>query len=582
MNETILSSKQVIQQQHKTINNLNLLVQCLNNVDQLNFPGQCYMMDFQDGSCSQKIYLTSFDITAVTNTVNMDGFDRGYVFNSTTEIQNAFIDVSDYIYSTTQPLFQTQSTFTNLKIQFGTQTLKDSGSFIVTSASITINQMSIISRRKCDITLNSAALLNIITVQPTNTIIANLLVNLCFQHSNGNITLFNSINGIFNISGYQVLGTYDSTCTVAMIGLNVKTAAVYVNQVSFKPCTYNVGNSSSYLFGNAITPNNTITINNFAVLIGNKTNYLLLNSILSDDNINYYQFGGIFAFIGSTSININYIIFDSYQQFSSGNISQSGFLVGHITSSVILQIHNICFQQNIISTTQEFYNFGLIGGDTGIISIQNATITVNVQSINLYRFGIIGIHRFLSAQVVNLIVYMNISSLPGSNRVSSIIGYLGSTYCLIQNANVKGNIIGSGLESGGFIGYLQDAISNVTIENSQISQMNFSGQSAVGGFIGSQKSNTTILDSLILQSNISGSGYVGGFVGFSNSSIYLTNSAIRFVRISGSSSVGIVVGFNDGGSQTIISSSSIQIYLKNILQNDCPVLSSTWSVTQCT
>ncbi|CAL6082962.1 Conserved_hypothetical protein [Hexamita inflata] len=72
--------------------------------------------------CSLEVFSQSFDIQSITNQISSSSnFSAGYVFSTATVVQNSFIDISDNVYSTTvYPLFQSQSTFTNLKIQFGT------------------------------------------------------------------------------------------------------------------------------------------------------------------------------------------------------------------------------------------------------------------------------------------------------------------------------------------------------------------------------------------------------------------------------------------------------------------------------
>ncbi|CAL6000824.1 Hypothetical_protein [Hexamita inflata] len=229
LQSSIDSSNKIIQQQQKLITQLSLLTQCMNNIDQLNITGKCILVDSTDdsASCSQKIYLYTFDITDVTNAVIAGSFSKGYVFS--TDIQNAFIDVAADVYnsqSTLNPLFQSQSSFTNIKIRLGTQLIK-SGSFISsTSKSITINYMNIISKSESQITQAVNTQLNIISPQTTSAVISNLQLNLSFAPSSGIITLIASIIGVFNITNCHVLGVYCSTLTVAMIGLIVSSETV--------------------------------------------------------------------------------------------------------------------------------------------------------------------------------------------------------------------------------------------------------------------------------------------------------------------------------------------------------------------
>ncbi|CAL6108058.1 Conserved_hypothetical protein [Hexamita inflata] len=96
-----------------------------------------YSINITNLECSQIIFIQTFDIQSISNYINCsNNYSAGYVFSTSTMIQNSFIDISDNIYTTTvYPLFQSQISFTNLKIQFGTQSL-NSGSFIISSSTV--------------------------------------------------------------------------------------------------------------------------------------------------------------------------------------------------------------------------------------------------------------------------------------------------------------------------------------------------------------------------------------------------------------------------------------------------------------
>ncbi|CAL6100543.1 Hypothetical_protein [Hexamita inflata] len=308
-----LNQSQQNQEMKQVITSLGQEINCLNNAGKI-IEGLClanYTVNCsENSSCSQLIYFASFDQYFITYQISsQSNFSSGFVFSTTSIIQSAFVDVSDYVYSSpVNSLFQSQSTFSNLKIQFGAQTLNSGSIFSTQNTKITINQMNIVSRSGSQLTVNTNSQLNILSNSPTGADINNLLVNLSFALSTGNITLINNINGVFNISGYQVLGDYISTKTVAMIGINVQTATINVNQVSFKPNTYNVGNSSSYLFGSSVSGASLFEINNLAIIIGNIFKFLLMGSIQTTSS-NYYQFGGIITYIKTaSSINVNNVI----------------------------------------------------------------------------------------------------------------------------------------------------------------------------------------------------------------------------------------------------------------------------------
>ncbi|CAL5981009.1 Hypothetical_protein [Hexamita inflata] len=588
LNNNYVSSQQIIQQQQKLIQNLNLLVQCLNNVDYQNISGQCYVVNFEDNqlSCSQKVYQSTFDISVVTHQViNSGNFSGGYVFSAVTVIQNAFIDVFDNVYSVNfHPLFQSLSILVNLKIQFGVQTL-NSGSFISSqSSSITITQINIISRQGSQITINTNQLLNILANSPTGATINNILVNLSFALSSGNITLINNIDGIFNISGYQILGDYHSTLIVAMIGINVKTAIINVNQVSIQPNIFNVGNGSSYLFQSSVSTASILVITNLAIIIGSVSNFQSMDATIS----NYFKFGGLITQINSEStIKANNIIIDSYQKFSTDYVSGSGFLIGLSSSNNII-FKNICIQQNVTSTNK-FTNFGLIGSNSGKLSIQNASITFSVQCVTLYDIGIVGSQSSNShTEVLNLRSNVSFSSGSGEN-IGSIFGYVQTKSCTIKNAivgAVQTNYDGVKycIFIGGMIGYTSYN-ANTTIMNSLISNSNILGMDTVGGFFGFiEDTNTTIQNSSISNTNISGFYSVGGIIGMNfYSTLYLTNVQIQFVHIScqSSSDGGVVLAYDEAGTYLFSNSIAFSNFINNNKQDECMGLSNVWSVSGC-
>ncbi|CAL6042456.1 Hypothetical_protein [Hexamita inflata] len=592
------------QEMKQVITSLGQEVNCLRNAGKI-IEGLClanYTVNCsENSSCSQLIYFASFDHYFITYSIStQSNFSSGYVFSTASIITNAFIDISDSVYSSTvNPLFQSQSTFTNLKIQFGAQTL-NSGSFISTqNTKLTINQMNIVSRFESQLTVSTNSQLNILTNSPIGAGIKNLLVNLSFAPSSGNITLINNINGVFNIAGYQVLGDYNNALTVAMIGINVQTADINVNQVSFKPNTYNIGNGSSYLFGSIDA--STFMIKNLAIVIGNSSNFLLLDSIKIN---NYFLFGGIIAFINNvSSICVYNVILNSYQKFSARYVNNSGFLVGYVTSSSSdITINDVCLQQNMTSTTLHFEKFGLIGYNSGNTSIQRASITFSVQGAQFSGFGIVGFLQINSiyAEMINLRVSVSVNSLNSCNNgscsfIGSIFGEEHALNCSIQNTSViRGNINSGSTFVGGFIGRQAN---NTTIINSSVQNCSLISQAYIASAIALQSinHNTTILNTFIYNNNLTviqnknvQGQIVGGIIGRCSefSKLYLTNTQITFVYISGSESqyrlyYGIVVGLNQGEMFTFTNSTAASNYIKNVKQIECNSLSNKWSVSGC-
>ncbi|CAL6081134.1 Hypothetical_protein [Hexamita inflata] len=587
LNQTLASENNLIKEQQKLINNLILFVECLNSASVYNLTGQCQAVNNNQEPlhCNQLFYLYQFDIAASTHQVlSSSNFSDGYVFNTATVIKNAFIDVSNDVYSAIiNPLFETQNSFINLKIQFGTQVLSSGQLIFSQISSITVNQMNIISKSGCQITVNSNQL-NIITNSPSSAVINNLLVNLSFTVScSGNITLINNIQGAFNISNYQVLGDYISSLQVAMIGLNIKSATVNVNQVSFKPNSFNVGNFSSYLFGSSVQNFvNVLMIDNLAVFIGSSSIFQLMGSVTTNQN-NYYLFGGIIACVNSVSlVSVSNVIIDSYQKFSTDYVCYSGFLFGRVESDAgKITITSICLQQKMTSTALEFSCFGFVGDNSGKISIQNASVIFSAQGLYFNGFGIIGQQPATEVyvQVINLRASVSVSS---GVAMSPIFGYEAAKNCSIVNANVIFIVLAPGSNyTGGMIGYQHN---NATIMNSSVQDSNVSGQNYIGGILSHQYigANTTLINTTLLSVNISGSDSVGGIIGVCKSNLNLVNILIQSVRLTGySSSFGLVVGVDQSGTYSFATSTAVSNFIKDILQNNCPILLSTQPITGC-
>ncbi|CAL6106783.1 S-layer_homology domain-containing protein [Hexamita inflata] len=426
-----------------------------------------------------------------------------------------------------------------MKIQFGAQSIIQEGSLVLSSStSLVVQKMNIISKQNCKITLSNYQL-NIFSSSTVTAKITKLLVNLSFAQSSGNITLISNINGILNISGYQIMGDYNSTSTVALIGINLNAASVNVNQISFQPNVFNVGNGSSYLFGSAVSTQSTIMINNLSIIMGNNSNYQVLCSIsTSNPSTIYYLFGGVIANINSSSIvTIENVILDCYQQFNTNFVSNFGILVGYVQSiSATVTVKNVCMQQNMTGTDISFNNYGFIGNTNGNTSLQNVFYTQSVEgSLRIFEFGIIGAQQYdsLYAEVINLTTSMKKVNDNTSMIIGSVFGVQAAKNCSIQNITVLGGNISGYAFIGGFIGQLNSQ--NIVILSSSICNLNISGQGNIGGIIGYQSPNSNSLfqNISISDTNVSSfsNSYVGGFIGQQYSNVTIIDSSISKVNI---------------------------------------------------
>ncbi|CAL6017236.1 Hypothetical_protein [Hexamita inflata] len=111
------------------MNTLVQQVECTNKTGYTLQNGTCTKsndQDFMQCLLNIEIYVSTFDISGITNQITSNAdFNSGYVFDSRNDIQNAYIDISDEVYSSNVvlPLFQSQISYSNIKIQIGTQTI---------------------------------------------------------------------------------------------------------------------------------------------------------------------------------------------------------------------------------------------------------------------------------------------------------------------------------------------------------------------------------------------------------------------------------------------------------------------------
>ncbi|CAL6081869.1 Conserved_hypothetical protein [Hexamita inflata] len=612
---------------------------CVCPNDQYVINGKCQSVSIFIGQntpleCNVSVFVNTFNIQSVTNQISSsDEFSSGYIFSSGLNVQNAFIDLADSVYSKIKPLFQGQNTYNNIKIQIGSQSIK--GGSLVTSqiGVITINNMNIISKTGSQLILNSGKF-SILMESSASANISNLHVNLNFAMSAGNITLIYNTWVFLSINGYEVLGTYQSTQTIAMISIYVYQAPIVVNQVVFKPTVYNTGNYSSYLFSQN-RELNSFSFSNIAIILGNETNKQIFGSISSTNELQY-QFGGFVTSVCDlTTVFIQYLIMDCYQQYGTNFVKDSGLLVGTFQQETQGQISDVCMKQSITGSTI-FRNFGLFGDISGDALLQQVSLTIIVQVTSLNYFGMIGQQNSYSLEIINIIASVKTiqDELSNSEDVGILLGYIqqGSTSSVVNvsiidsNISSKNNISGffgtimsrqdlltsiinstvsqsniSGLNNvGGFFSSCESC--SIELMNSTIFQVNILGSSCTGGFIGNYEigyANSvtlTIQNSTISQSNISGANCTGGILGYSSSKNYLTisvsSSQIISVRISAAENFGLILGFDNKfdyyGNQNFAtkfqfsgSSSSGNSFANGVLVPNCPNFVSGISLNGC-
>ncbi|CAL6028539.1 Conserved_hypothetical protein [Hexamita inflata] len=525
-------------------------------------------------TCNQYIQIAQFDIVAITHQVSgINNFSSGYVFSTSVYIQDSFIDIQNSVFSINYlPIFQNQNCFSNIKIQIGTQQ-GERGSLLTPSLTISISQIQIISKLGCDLIVNNS--FSIISQQSKYSNINNLLINLTFAMSQGNITLINSLNGTLNLTGYQVFGTYQSSQTIALIGIFIQQLSLQTSNATFQPDVYNTGNCSSFYLSRVI--NSSISFSNISIFLGDTSQSVIANQIDSDA-YHFYRFGGLMN-QGDGTIYITNIIMNGYLIFISPYNQYSGILVGAAGGQIT--ISNMCFQQSIATeTTIELETLGIISMNQQNLTFQQSIIELTILGNPIMNsFGIMGYSN--NGILINLKIKMTVTASKG-DFMGIVTGHQSQGSTQFINIKIQDSLFHVGNQIGGFVGYSNNEIfiiSNSTLNNSSIRAKSC----FVAGFVGyNSGNNITITNSIVFQTNISAPQEVAGFISIlSGSTLILINSSLIQVRINGYFDIGAVVSRNSASTFNISGTSYIKLYMYDQPKN-CENITNNYSVLQCT
>ncbi|CAL6087189.1 Hypothetical_protein [Hexamita inflata] len=505
--------------------------------------------------CSLQIYITTFNIDAITNIISgQNNFSSGYVFSASKNIENSYIVLHDNVYPLTfTPLFQNQSWYNNIKIEIGTQIINN-GSLISNNAEIIINRMKIVSRKSSYLSVSNG--LTVLSDTISNANISSLLLYLTFIMQQGNITLINNICGLLNLNQYQVNGSYLSSGTVALIGLNVYSSTITICKLTFQPDEYNVGNYSSYLIS---TVNfSQIVMSEVAILIGNNDKYTTMNS-LSSNITNIFQFGGLVNELWMTvDINIKHLIYDCYQIYNTYYITKSGLIIGDSNKSDnTIKMNDVCFKQEQSGINYQSKFFGVVGYSQGNISIIKMIFYFTYQGNFINSLGIVGYQtsQCVYSEIIDLITEFSAFVGTTNNTFSPVIADNYAQNCLVKNIMVQFSNFSCTKYGGGIIA----ASTNCSL----------------------QLQNTSVLNSNIYCQVLA----AGAFVGYSSSSIIIiSNSIINNVNISSQTYFGLLIGQILGSTNILTINNSYSFgnnYINDILQQNCAAFADFFSISGC-
>ncbi|CAL6052035.1 Conserved_hypothetical protein [Hexamita inflata] len=521
------------------------------------------IIDYNDSSvqCSQPIYIQTFDIIAITKSVSANNFTNGYVFSTTVNISNAFININDYIYgASTLPLFQNQSNFQNIKIQLGDQ-IVSGGQLLTNNRYIIISQMKIISKDGTIITANLGQF-NILTQQADHSNITNLLITYHFYSHGAHILLTIQVDKLIflTIKFWEII---KHGC-ISLISYYSYYVALKNKQCQLQTQYFHCWQAVIIIFSMHVY--SATFLNNITIILGDISDPSLVNQVQQTVHISI-SMAVYLHMVKELLQKVNSLIYDCFQIYKTNFVQASGLLVG---SSKYLQsnitIFKMCFQQQLSSTSQQFSKFGLIGYSEGNVSIQQSSVTFIIQALQLYAFGLMGqtqlgigcvLEVMNTTITVNTIIYSNTSQ----GQVAGVVGRndFAETF-YIQHVVINNSNISSANHTGGIIGwsygwynYAKFGIymfQDVSVQNSIISADN----NSAGGFIGCASSHN----------------------------IYVSNSNIQSLQVQSNTSRSLI--FAPFSTCTIFIDTSFSTgenYINGILQQNCDNWISGLSSTGC-
>ncbi|CAL6053946.1 Hypothetical_protein [Hexamita inflata] len=479
-------------------------------------------------SCQQQLYTFKiFDLTSITKTLTNSDFTSGFAFD-TLVIQNALIEVQSIAVSFT--LFKTQNTFLNIKIQlddinYGT------GSILSQDSSLQIKQVSFISKPGTQVTVNAGVVLSVLQQQAVITSIQNLLLNLTIEStSQGIITLIYQVTGKLTVKGYQILGSYQSTNTIALCATIVRSESnVSLNYINIQPQVFTCGNLSSFLI--SYVNSSILSLLHLSVSIGSSNSHNLISAITTTLTT-YFAFGGFIAYQNSSTTSISDIQYNSYESWQTAFVLYSGQILGFNNISNIT-VSSICLNTIQISNNQSyFYMFGIIGYANGEYNIQHISVYYQLKKGTYDDVGIIGFINGTKAQFNNIYISIQISKNYG-NICGTLASMLQTDIQSIYNITIDQSCISASI----LVGLIAAMLCNcslyfVTIQQSQVNGTGYNVNSYSAGIFSATQGHISVLkcyiDNIVV---IAYSNFTWSLSGGIFGDIYNTTTEIQQIRL---------------------------------------------------
>ncbi|CAL6089461.1 Conserved_hypothetical protein [Hexamita inflata] len=487
--------------------------------------------------CGQPAFIQTFDITSVTNTITASNFTNGSVFGSLINVQSTFIDIQGGVYvSIVQPLFAAQNQFYNIKVQIGTQ-IVESGQILSSNKAIIINQLSVLSKVGTIITINSLLQLNILQTQSVNLNIKDMKINLDVEDSIGSLSLVGSITGQMNIINYEVSGTYETQGSVSLGASSLISSNVMIKHVNFMPYSFIYGNQSSYLF--RIVSSSMIEISRSTIIVGNQSAQLILGS-LTTTSTQQQQFGGLVSQMTATRLIVAEISYFSNFTCTTQFMAKSGLLLGmSISASSQVIFQGLCAQLTI-DANSVFNQFGVIGYVEGNVTVKQANIVTNINTVTMNYLGVVGNIASLSklSCFSDLLLQQRLQFTSGGSN-SALVGYLQAQTSKLTNIQLNNNLQNGTGVYGGFIALSK---SDISISDSVVSNSTTISTGYSSAVIGQSTISSIVQNILIVNNFINSSQQVGSVFGFADSDVTIRNGEIQYITLISKQNLGGYIG----------------------------------------
>ncbi|CAL6085102.1 Hypothetical_protein [Hexamita inflata] len=456
--------------------------------------------------CVDELYTFKiYDAPTATQTLKASDFDTGFAFTNY-NINNAFIDIQSV--NTAFTLFQTQTQFLNVKIQIRDCNLQ-TGSLLLASTSLQINQVCFVSLLGTSITISSSSVVNILMQKSVNATITNMLLNInCNIISIGGLTLFQTVCGQLNITGYEIRGNYSSSNIITLVAYVIQAnSTISLNYISITPEQFVCGNISSYLIG--YIDSSIIKIQHILIQVGNIDSNNIISQISTTFD-NYLTFGGLISFSNTTIANIYDIQVTSYEQWLQLFVNNTGLLIGTTNNSNISLMNACLYYQQTAEQNSQFLKYGIMGQIHGNLNVSSLSVNYYLQQSIFSIVGVIGYVDGVSLNFINSQIQFQMISNDFGDYIGVLLGIVNSNNQNIINTTINN----SSIVSQSIIG-LVSAYSRNTCNIKQI-QITSSKASSICQLIAGSKTGT----------------FAGGMLGQIFGQITITQCSIYNISIS--------------------------------------------------